>query len=86
MAICFVAFALLRILRYRHNSMHGGKEPLSEAPILSELSAVDVSLLRGTGKRYMAFAATGWQQINLYNAKVLILQRRPLPLEEESGE
>ncbi len=30
MAICFVAFAPLRILRYQHNSMHGGKEPLSE--------------------------------------------------------
>ncbi len=57
MAICFVAFALLRILRYRHCSMHGGKEPLSEARILSELSAVEVSLLRdcNTHKRYIAF-------------------------------
>ena len=77
MAICFVAFALLRILRYQHNSMHGGKEPLSQARILSELSAVEVSLLRdqGTGKRYLVPAATGRQQINLYKAVGLTLQQ-----------
>ncbi len=86
MAICLVAFTLLRILRYRHNSMHGGKEPLSEARILSELSAVEVSLVRDQGKRYVAFAAAGRQQINLYKAVGLPLQRRPVPLEEESGE
>ncbi len=88
MAICFVAFALLRILRYQHNSMHGGKKPLSEARILSELSAVEVSLLRdqGTGKRYLVPAATGRQQINLYKAVGLTLQRSTVPLKEESGE
>ena len=88
MAICFVAFALLRILRYRHFSMHGGKEPLCEAQILSELSAVEVSVLRdqGTGKRYVAFAATGRQQINLYKAVGLTLQRSTVLLKEESGE
>ena len=88
MAICFVAFALLLILRYRHNSMHGGKEPLSEALILSDLSAVDVSVLRdqGTGKRYLVPAATGRKQINLYKAVGLTLQRSTVPLKEESGE
>ena len=68
--------------------MHGGKEPLSEARILSELSAVDVSVLRdqGTGKRYLVPAATGRQQINLYKAGGLMLQRSTVPLKEESGE
>ena len=33
-AICFVAFALLRLLRHKHNSMHGGQEPLSEERML----------------------------------------------------
>ena len=85
-AICFVAFAPLRILRY-HNSMHGGKEPLSEARILSELSAVEVSVLQdqGTGKRYLVPAATGRQQINLYKAVGLTLQRNTVPLKEGSG-
>ena len=88
MAICFVAFALLCILCYQHNSMHGGEEPLSEVRILSEFLAVDVSVLRdqGTGKRYLVSAATGRQQINLYKAVGLILQRNRVPLEEESGE
>ena len=68
--------------------MHGGKGPLSEARILSELSAVDVSVLRdqGTGMRYVAFAATGGQQFNLYKAVSLTLQRSTVPLKEESGE
>ncbi len=88
MAICFVAFALLRILRYQHTSMHGGKEPLSEVRILSELLAVEVLVLRdqGTGKHYLVPAATGRQQITLYKAVGLILQRSTVPLEEESGE
>ncbi len=87
MAVCFVAFALLRILRYQHNSMHGGKEPLSEARILSELSAVDMSLLRNqcTGKPYLVPAATGRQQITLYKAVGLTLQQSTVPLKEESG-
>ncbi len=68
--------------------MHGDKGPLSEARILSELSAVDVSVLRdqGTGMRYVAFAATGGQQVHLYKAVSLTLQRSTVPLKEESGE
>gem|GEM_PF-1997091 len=37
MAVCFVAFALLRILRFRHNSHHGGT-------LLSSLSGTGVDL------------------------------------------
>ena len=68
--------------------MHGGKEPLSETRILSELSALEVSVLRdqGTGKRYLVPAATGRQQITLYKAVGLILQQSAVPLKEESGE
>ena len=52
MAICFMAFALLRILCFRHNCYHGGKEPMSEGAILSEFGCVEASLVydRGVGR------------------------------------
>ena len=86
-AICFVAFALLRILRYRHNSMHGGKEPLSEARILSELSRVEVSVIvdRNTGRHFAMPSAAAHAQVSLYKTVGQVLQRATVPLKEESG-
>ena len=86
-AICFVAFSLLRILRYRHNSMHGGKKPLSEARILSELSRVEVSVLRdrNTNNLFATPSAANHAQISLYKAVGQVLQRQTVPLTEESG-
>lgn len=54
-AICFVAFSLLRLLRYKYNCGHAGKAPLSEARILSELRRVQTSLItdRSTLKQYL---------------------------------
>ena len=59
-AICIVAFVLLRILRHKHNSMHGGHEPQSEERILSELRRVETSVIcdQATGKKYL-LASTG---------------------------
>ncbi|MXW31856.1 MAG: IS1634 family transposase [Rhodothermaceae bacterium] len=54
-AICFVAFALLRILRHRYHTLFGAKQRLSEGQILAELSQVQVSLIRdrGTDAEYL---------------------------------
>ena len=54
-AICFVAFALLRILRHRYNTLFGAKQRLSEGQILAELSQVQASLIRdrGTDAEYL---------------------------------
>ena len=70
MAICFAAFALLRILRFRHNCYHGGKEPMSEGEILSELGRVEASLVhdRGSGKRYLIPSPSSTKQKSLYAA------------------
>ena len=48
---------------------------------------MEVSVLQdqGTGKRYLVPAATGRQQINLYKAVGLTLQRNTVPLKEGSG-
>ncbi len=43
-AICFVAFALLRIFRHRYNARFGSKHRLSEGQILAELGAVETSV------------------------------------------
>lgn len=80
MAICFVAFALLRMLRFRHNCYHGGKEPLSEGEILSELGRVEASLVcdRGSGKRYLIPSSSSSAQRSLYAALGLKLRRQTL--------
>lgn len=80
MAICFVAFALLRMLRFRHNCYHGGKEPMSEGEILSELGRVEASLVhdRGSGKRYLIPSGSSSGQRSLYAALGLKLRRQTL--------
>ena len=68
-AICFVAFALLRLLRYQHNTMHAGQEPLSEARILTELSGAQVSLITDTStlKQYLLASPATAAQRTLYS-------------------
>ena len=44
-AICFVAFALLRILRHRYNARFSTKQRLSEGQILAELGNVEASVI-----------------------------------------
>ena len=81
-AICFVAFALLRILRHKHNSMHGGHEPQSEERILSELRRVETSVIcdQATGKKYL-LASTGTpEQRSLYAAAGQKLAQRTVLL------
>ena len=68
-AICFVAFALLRLLRYQHNCMHAGQAPLSEARILKELTNVQTSLIvdKSTLKRYLIASPATSAQRALYH-------------------
>jgi len=68
MAICFAAFAPLRMLRFRHNCYHGEKEPMSEEGGLSEPGRVEASLVRdrGNGKRYLIPSPNNTKQRSLY--------------------
>ena len=77
-AICFVAFALLRILRYRYNTMFGAKERLSEERILTELANVEASILRdgGTEAEYLIPSKPTPEGIKLYRAVGETLQRQ----------
>ncbi|MXZ17116.1 MAG: IS1634 family transposase [Rhodothermaceae bacterium] len=69
-AICFVAFALLRILCHRYNTLFGAKQRLSEGQILAELSQVQVSLIRdrGTDAEYLLPSKAREEAIRLYHA------------------
>ncbi len=77
-AICFVAFALLRILRYRYNTMFGAKERLSEERILTELANVEASIIRdgGTEAEYLIPSKPTPEGIKLYRAVGETLQRQ----------
>ena len=77
-AICFVAFALLRILRHRYNTRFGAKEQLSEARILSELSNIEALVIcdRGTGAEYIVPVRPTKEGIQLYQAVGRTLQHR----------
>ena len=69
-AICFVAFALLRILRHRYNTMFGEKQRLSEKQILAELGQVQASVIRdrGTNAEYPLPSKPRKEAIQLYKA------------------
>ncbi len=77
-AICFVAFALLRILRYRYNTMFGTKERVSEERILTELANVEASIIRdgGTEAEYLIPSKPTPEGIKLYRAVGETLQRQ----------
>lgn len=69
-AICFVAFALLRILRHRYNTRFGAKQRLSEGQILAELRQVEASVIRdrGTDAEYLLPSKARTEAIRLYQA------------------
>lgn len=78
MAICFAAFALLRILVWRHNCFHGGREPLSEESVLGELGRVQASVVvdSGNGNQYLIPSSANHCQRSLYAAVGLKLKQR----------
>ena len=84
-AICFAAFAMLRILRRHYNIRHAGQASLSEGQILAELREVEVSVVRdNTTKRHYAIpAAASSTKIRLYKAMGLTIQRQTVPVEKD---
>lgn len=82
-AICFAAFAMLRILRWKHNRSHPAQEPLSEQTILKELGNVEVSLLRdeGTGKQYLVPSSSTKTQRLLYATAGCRLSGETVPVD-----
>lgn len=83
-AICFVAFSLLRILRHRYHVMHGASEPLSEARILSELSGVEATVIRDrtTQAELLMPSPASTTKARLYNAVGQKLPRRMVLLKK----
>ena len=83
-AICFVAFALLRILRHRYNTMFGEKQRLSEGQILEELSQVQASVIRdrGTDAEYLLPSKPRNEAIKLYRAVGQNLPRQTVLFKE----
>ena len=85
LAICYAAFALLRILRWRHLRHHSAQARLSEERILFELTEVQASLVRdhGSGKRYLIPSSATVAQRMLYTsagarlARTTVLFDRP---------
>ena len=76
-AICYLAFALLRIFRWRFRRHHAGHPPPSEETILHELALVQGSLVRdgATSKRYLIPSAASNLQRMLYSTVGLSLPR-----------
>jgi len=85
-AICFVAFALLRILRWRYLRQHPGHERLSEERLLAELAQVQTSIVVDdiTGRRYLLPSARTAVRLMIYSTVGLSLPRYPKPLEQPS--
>ncbi len=77
-AICFVAFALLRILRHRYNARFGTKQRLSEGQILAELGNVEASVIcdRGNNAEYLLPSKATREGIRLYQVVNQTLQRQ----------
>ncbi len=77
-AICFVAFALLRILRHRYHTLFGQKQRRSEGQILAELSQVQTSIIRdrGTDAEYLLPSKPREEAVRLYRAVEQTLPRQ----------
>ena len=77
-AICFVAFALLQILRHRYNARFGTKQRLSEGQILAELGNVEASVIcdRGNHAEYLLPSKVTREGIRLYQVVNQTLQRQ----------
>lgn len=82
-AICFVAFAMLRILRWKHNRSHPAQDALSEQTILRELGNVEVSLLRDEGnrKQYLVPSSSTKTQRLLYATAGCRLSGETVPVD-----
>ena len=85
-AICFAAFAMLRILRRLYNTQFGAQMPLSEGKILAELREVEVSVVRdNTTRRHFAIpSAASPVKVRLYKALGLTIQRETVPVEVDN--
>ena len=85
-SICFVAFALLRILCYRYNARFGAKQRLSEGQILTELSNVEASLIcdRGNHAEYFLPAKATQDGARLYQVVNQTLQRQTVLFKERT--
>ena len=83
-AICYVAFALLRILRFRYRSRNP-EARLSEEQLLDELRRVETSVIHDpTGDQYYALSSQATQiQKQLYTAVGCQLVRGAVPLTSE---
>ncbi len=83
-AICFVAFTLLRILRYRYNTRYGSKHRLNEEQILAELGNVEASVIcdRGNHAEYLLPSKPTEEGIRLYRVVNQPLQRQTVRFKE----
>ena len=81
-AICYAAFSLLRIYRWRFNLSHPEQQPLSEERILSELRDVQASLLldQDNDMQYLLSSPSNQVQRFLYGAVGAKLCRETVPL------
>ena len=77
-AICFLAFALLRIFRWRHGRKHPETPLLSEDRILDELTHVEASVVldAGSHKRYLLPSSSNAEQRSLYATADLKIPRQ----------
>jgi len=84
LAICFVAFALLRILRHRYNARYGTKHRLSEGQILAALGAVKTSMIcdRGNWAQYLLPSKVTDEGARLYQAIGLKIQHQTVLFKE----
>lgn len=84
-AICFAAFAMLRILRRLYNTRHGAEDPISEGRLLAQLREVEVSVVRDhtTGRHFAIPSAANSTKIRLYKALGLTIQRQTVPVEKD---
>ena len=75
--ICYTAFALMRLLRYRYLQQHSTQAPLSEDRILEELDRVRVSIVRdhSSRKRFVLPFPPNREQTLLYRTVGLTLRR-----------
>ena len=75
--ICYTAFALMRLLRYRYLQQHSTQAPLSEDRILEELDRVRVSIVRdhSSRRRFVLPFPPNREQTLLYRTVGLTLRR-----------
>lgn len=80
-AICFVAFALLRIFRWRYHRQHPERPLLSEERILDELTHLEASVVvdDNTRRRYLLPSSSNNEQRMIYATVGLHIPRQTVP-------